>query len=78
MLAAVILLAAALPAWPANFAQVDADRNGIVTFDEAKRVMPELEKVSFDKFATPRSPGLTAGQFAALNNFYTLNYLQRD
>ncbi len=59
----------------AAFAKADASHDGLVTYAEAKRVMPQLTEVSFNKFATDGV--VTKGAWPGLSNFYDLMYRQR-
>ena len=68
-------LALATAAHAAPFSKADSNRDGVVTYAEAKRVMPQLSEVHFNKFATDGV--VTKGRWPALSSFYDVMFLQR-
>jgi hypothetical protein len=76
-LAAAALLVLAVPAEAVSFAQADPNRDGVVTFEEAVRVFPLLRKVQYLKCDADGDGVIDKGDFALLNNFYWLTYIQK-
>jgi len=71
--AALTLVAGAVNA--AAFAKADANHDGVVTYSEAKVVMPQLTEVHFNKFATDGV--VSKSQWPGLSNFYDMMYRRR-
>ena len=70
--------AGALPAGAVSFSQADRDRDGVVSYEEAKRVFPRLTRVQFKK-NDPNGDGLIdRGEFPLLANFYWMIWVQPD
>ncbi len=65
-------LTLATAAQAAPFAKADANHDGMVTYAEARRVMPQLSEVHFNKFATDGV--VTKSRWPGLSNFYDLMY----
>ncbi len=76
-LAAAALLVPAAPAGAVSFSQADANRDGVVTFEEAVRVFPLLKRVQYEKCDADGDGVIDRGDFALLNNFYWLTYIQK-
>lgn len=75
---AVAATFAAGEAESAGFSQVDRNRDGVVTFDEAQRVFFRLTEIHFGK-CDPNGDGvIEKNEFPVLNNFYTMMYVRRD
>ena len=68
-------LTLATAAQAAPFSKADASHDGMVTYAEARVVMPQLTETSFNKFA--RNGVITKSQWPSLSNFYDLMYRQR-
>lgn len=68
-------LTLATAAHAAPFSKADSNHDGLVTYAEAKRVMPQLSQVHFNKFATDGT--ITKSRWPSLSNFYDLMYRQR-
>jgi hypothetical protein len=68
-------LTLATAAQAAPFSKADADHDGMVTYAEARVVMPQLSQVHFNKFA--KNGVITKSQWPSLSNFYDLMYRQR-
>lgn len=76
--ALVLLAASAVPAGAVSFSQADRNRDGVVSYEEAKRVFPKLARVQFAK-NDPNGDGLIdKGEFPLLANFYWMIWVQRD
>lgn len=76
--ALALLAASALPAEAVSFSQADRDRDGVVTYEEAKRVFPRLARIQFMK-NDPNGDGLIdQREFPLLANFYWMIWVQRD
>jgi hypothetical protein len=70
LLAACALAASAGAAGAVSFPQADLNHDGVVTYQEARRVFPRLERVQFDK-NDPNGDGLIEpDEFPLLANFY--------
>lgn len=80
VLFAMLGLAAAVAAGPAAaavaFARADANHDGVVTFEEAKRVMPRLARVHYDKCDPNRDGAIDQREYPLLDNFYWMIYKQ--
>jgi hypothetical protein len=81
-LAALVLAAlAASPSWaagPLAFPAVDADHDGVVTWEEAHRKMKRLARVHYDK-CDPNGDGLIdRGEYPLLQQFYWMNYVMSN
>ena len=60
-----------------SFSQADLNHDGVVTYEEAKRVFPRLQPVHFEK-SDPNGDGLIEpNEFPLLANFYWMIYVQR-
>ena len=69
-LAALALVASAGAAGAVSFPQADLNHGGVVTYQEARRVFPRLERVQFKK-NDPNGDGLIEpDEFPLLANFY--------
>ena len=55
----------------------DGDDDGYVDFNEARRALFDLQRVDFEKYDLDGNGLLDRGEFAGLNNFYTLIYRDR-
>jgi hypothetical protein len=78
VLGALGLLASAGAAGAVSFSQADPNHDGVVTYEEAKRVFPLLQPVMFRK-NDPNGDGLIGpNEFPLLANFYWMMYVQRD
>jgi hypothetical protein len=78
LLAALLLAASAGAACAVSFPQADLNHDGVVTFREARRVFPRLEKVQFDK-NDPNGDGLIEpDEFPLLANFYWMIWTMPD
>jgi hypothetical protein len=79
LLAAVVCLAASASAAGAvSFPQADLNHNGVVTYQEAKRVFPRLTEIQFKK-NDPNGDGMiTPDEFPLLANFYWMIWTQID
>ncbi|HRO12330.1 MAG TPA: EF-hand domain-containing protein [Amaricoccus sp.] len=70
LLAALFLAASAGAAGAVSFSQADRNHDGVVTWEEAKRVFPRLTEIQFRK-NDPNGDGVIAQQeFPLLANFY--------
>ena len=70
LLAAALLAASAQAAGAVSFPQADLNHDGVVTYDEARRVFPRLAQVQFDK-NDPNGDGfIEPDEFPLLANFY--------
>lgn len=76
MIRMVLALLAALtlagPAGAVAFSRADKDGDRQVTYDEANRVMPKLDKVHFVKCDKDRDGRLTRGEFACVDTLYSI------
>lgn len=72
-LGCALTLATAADAAP--FSKADTNRDGVVTFTEARRVMPRLAEVHFNKFA--EDGVVTRARWPGLSNFYDLMHRMR-
>ena len=76
-LAAACLPLVAASAGAVPFPQADRDRDGLVTFAEAKRAMPGLKEIHFGK-CDPNGDGvIDRGEYPLLRNFYWMIYVDR-
>jgi hypothetical protein len=76
--ALALLAASALPAGAVSFSQADRDRDGLVSYEEAKRVFPRLTRIQFKK-NDPNGDGLIdRGEFPLLANFYWMIWVAPD
>jgi hypothetical protein len=70
LLAAAVVLGSSGAAGAIAFSRADLNHDGVVTFEEAKRVMPQLKKVLFQK-SDPNGDGmLTQREYPLLDNLY--------
>jgi len=72
-----LVLLAAGPAGAVAWPRADANRDGVLTYDEARRVMPELMPVQFRKCDLNRDGVITKNEYPLLDNFYSLMYGMR-
>jgi hypothetical protein len=77
VLAAAAAVAVAGPAQAVSWSQADSNRDGIVTFEEAVRVFPLLKEVQYLKCDGDGDGVIDKGDFALLNTFYWMTYIQR-
>ncbi|MFQ8432472.1 hypothetical protein [Amaricoccus sp. W119] len=59
------------------FGRADASRDGMVTFEETRFVMPKLKEVSFNRFDTNKDGVIDRGEWPGLDAFYTFTYQRR-
>ena len=76
--AALALLLTAGAAGAVPFVQADQNRDGLVTYPEARRVFRGLAEVHFEKCDPDGDGAIDAAEFPLLNNFYTMMYLNRN
>ena len=74
--AALVMPAGASGAVP--FSRADQNRDGLVSFEEARRVFPDLARVHFEKCDPDGDGVIDHGEFALLDNFYTIMYVNRN
>jgi hypothetical protein len=78
LLAALALAASAGAAGAVSFPQADLNHDGVVTYEEARRVFPRLTKIQFVK-NDPSGDGLIEpDEFPLLANFYWMIWTQPD
>lgn len=77
-LATVAALTVAGAAGAVSFSRADRDRDGVVTYEEAKRTMPRLSEIHFGKCDGDRDGLLDKGEFACLDTLYSIMYMRRD
>ena len=75
--AALALLVSAAPAAAVSFSQADLNRDGLVTYPEARRVFQGLAEVHFEKCDPDGDGAIDQREFPLLNNFYTIMYLDQ-
>ena len=75
----VLCALAALPgaAAAASYSQADVNRDGQVSFQEARRVLPDLSEVHYRKFVNTPDGMVSKGAWPALDNFYQMVYRMR-
>ena len=78
LLAALLLAASAGAAGAVSFSQADRNRDGVVTWEEAKRVFPRLAKVQFQKNDPDGDGVITQREFPLLANFYWIIWKMPD
>lgn len=61
----------------AAFARADTSRDGLVTFEETRFVMPKLKEVSFNRFDTNKDGFIDRGEWPGLDAFYSFTYQRR-
>lgn len=77
-LALGLILASAGMAGAVAFARADVDKDGLVSYDQAKIVMPKLKDVSFNRFDTNHDGFIDRGEWSGLDAFYTATYTNRN
>lgn len=55
----------------------DGDDDGYIDYNDARRSLPGLQRVDFEKYDLDGDGLIDRGEFAGLNNFYTLIYRDR-
>lgn len=70
--------APAAVAGPLAFPAVDTDRDGLITWPEARRAMPRLAEVHFDKCDASGDGLIDRGEYPLLQTFYWMNYVLSD
>lgn len=68
----VALVAPTAPAAAISFSRADRDRDGHVTFEEARRTMPRLSEIHFGKCDGDRDGVLRAGEFPCVDALYSI------
>jgi hypothetical protein len=74
VLALGLVVASAGAAGAAAFGRADTDQDGRVTYIEARRVMPKLNQVSFNRFDTNKDGVIEQGEWSGLDAFYSFTY----
>ena len=78
LLTLAALAASAGAAGAVSFSQADKDHDGVVSYEEAKRVFPRLTQIQFRK-NDPNGDGLIGkNEFPLLANFYWMIWVARD
>ena len=78
LLAALLLASSAAPAAAVSFPRADLNHDGVVTYEEARRVFPRLSEIQFQK-NDPNGDGLIApNEFPLLANFYWMIWTMPD
>ena len=73
ILAVTLCISTGASAAPA-FSRADKNGDGFVSYPEARRGMPELSEVHFDKYDLDRDGQLHSGEYAGLDAFYSMMY----
>jgi len=69
-LAAALVAAAGPAAAKVPFSRADQNRDGIVTFVEAERVMPRLKEVQYGKADANHDGVVDKGEYPMLDSYY--------
>ncbi len=69
-----LLSGLATVAGAAPFLKADANHDGVVTYKDAKRVLPQLTEVNFEKFDANHDGLVDKREWTGLDNFYTVLY----
>lgn len=69
-LAALLVAAAGPAAAKVPFSRADPNRDGIVTFEEAERVMPRLKQIQYSKADSNRDGVIDKGEYPMLDSYY--------
>lgn len=77
VLALGLLVASAGAAGAVAFARADTNKDGQVTYEETRNVMPMLKEVSFQRFDTNKDGVIERGEWSGLDAFYTFTYTGR-
>ena len=78
LLAALMLAASTEAAGAVSFPQADLNHDGVVTFDEAKRVFPRLTEIQFKKNDPSGDGMIEPNEFPLLANFYWMIWTMPD
>jgi len=78
MLVALGAFAAPVRAGPLAFPAVDTNRDGFVTYEEARSQMSRLARVHYDKCDPDGDGRISQREYPLLANFYWMNYVMRD
>lgn len=71
--ALLTLLGEAAPALAVSFSRADANRDGEVSFEEAERAFPKLNRVHIEKADQNRDGVISEGEMPFLNSFDRFN-----
>ena len=77
LLTIAMLLSLAAAAHAVPFSRADSNRDGYVTFAEAKRALPGLSEIHFNKFTNEPNGTITKNYWPGLDNFYRMMYRDR-
>jgi hypothetical protein len=73
-LAAALLAALVTAAGPATagvaFSRADPNRDGVVTYEEAERVMPRLKQIQYTKADSNHDGVIDKGEYPMLDSYY--------
>jgi len=73
-LAATLAVALVVVAGPAAakvaFSRADQNRDGIVTYEEAERVMPRLKQIQYSKADSNHDGVIDKGEYPMLDSYY--------
>jgi hypothetical protein len=78
LLAAILLAVSAGAAGAVSFPQADLNHDGVVTYQEARRVFPRLERVQFEKNDPDGDGFIDPDEFPLLANFYWMIWNMPD
>ena len=77
-LAAVLLATSAGAAGAVSFPQADLNHDGVVTYNEARRVFPRLTEIQFKKNDPSGDGMIEPNEFPLLANFYWMIWQMPD
>jgi hypothetical protein len=77
-LAALLVAASAEAAGAVSFPQADLNHDGVVVYEEARRVFPRLTRIQFAKNDPSGDGMITPGEFPLLANFYWMIWQMPD
>lgn len=67
---AAFLVLAGPAAAKVPFSRADQNRDGVVTYEEASRVMPRLKRIQYDKSDSNGDGVVDKGEYPLLDGFY--------